>query len=155
MKPARCPFHRVADVIILHKFNVDPDRGRVARISHLGEKASNVTNTPRHRHFDFRQRGIHDLHPDRISRLPVTAKQVTSGEVEEHPPPNYNVTTTSPAWRVSISLRAANGMNRKALHAAISARYNIISQRDNQPACRRPANQEAESTDRPRVRRGG
>src|SRR3954452_4762245 len=62
MQPAQRPLQRVADVVVLHKSRLDPDRGEIARVPYLGEKTSDIADAPRHENFDFRQRGFHRVH---------------------------------------------------------------------------------------------
>jgi hypothetical protein len=45
-------------MVVLHESGVDPDRGEIARIPHLGEKPPRVADAVRHHDFDFRERRI-------------------------------------------------------------------------------------------------
>ncbi len=69
MKPAQSHLQRIADIIILHESNLNPDRCKVARVPHLGKKASYVTDAPRHDDLHFRQFCIDYFHRPSRTRL--------------------------------------------------------------------------------------
>jgi hypothetical protein len=54
MQSAQGARQRAADMIFLDEGNVDPCRGKAARVPYFREKTSRVPDPPRHYNFNFR-----------------------------------------------------------------------------------------------------
>jgi hypothetical protein len=80
MQPAQCALQRVADVVVLHKSRLDPDRREIARVPHLGEKTSDIADAPRHENFDFRQCRFHGVHERKPFLISVLIAKPTRGD---------------------------------------------------------------------------